>query len=113
MSKQQLAEDDGQPAQQEEGAPDPTNDTAETAATIETPAVEVRIHPAAAEGELPALPDGADPEYYIGLWGKTPLYGCPYCTYSSIQGSGAVEFHILAKLDTGDLAHRKALELKG
>lgn len=51
-------------------------------------------------------------EYYIGLWSGLPNYGCPYCSYATLQGPGAVELHILARIDQGNIKHFKALEPK-
>lgn len=66
-------------------------------------------HPAA--GSEPPFPLAEPGEYYIGLWSGLANYGCPYCSYSTLDGSGAVELHILAKADQGDLRHLKALDL--
>ena len=82
------------------------------AAAIETPApVTVqRRHPAA--GSEPPFPLADPGEYYIGLWAGKPNYGCPYCSYATLAGPGAVELHILARIDQGHPKHLKALELR-
>lgn len=68
------------------------------------------VHPAAAAGFTEADVDPAKGEFYIGMWNSYPNYGCPYCFYSSIDGSGDIELHILSKIDSGDINHRKYLE---
>lgn len=59
----------------------------------------------------------ADPgQYYVGLWSGLPLFGCPYCPYTSLAsdgGDGQIELHILYRIDAGDIKHRKALETEG
>jgi hypothetical protein len=81
--------------------------------SAESEPVETRVHPSAAVNETPVAPEGVDPEYFIGMWAKgIPLYGCPYCPQSTIDGPGDIELHILAKIDAGDFNHRKALEPK-
>lgn len=76
----------------------------------EPPKAPVAVHPAAAPGTpFPLAEPGA---YYIGLWSGKPNYGCPYCGYATLEGSGAVELHILNKIDAGERRHQKALELK-
>lgn len=66
----------------------------------------------------PAVPTPADPplaepgEFYVGLWCGIPNYGCPYCLYRTLEGSGAVELHILEKIGRANPRHMKALELK-
>jgi len=83
--------------------------------TQETPPNEItsgpvhKQHPAA--GTEPPFPLAEAGEYYIGLWSGLANYGCPYCSYATLDGSGAVELHILAKADQGDLRHLKALDL--
>lgn len=55
----------------------------------------------------------ADPgDYYEGLWCGIPNYKCPYCIFATLEGSGAVELHILSKIDIGDPRHMKAMELQ-
>jgi hypothetical protein len=80
----------------------------ENAVAPQVPAV--HRHPAA--GDEPAYPLAEPGDYYIGLWSGLPNYGCPYCGYATLEGSGAVELHILARVDQGDERHLKALELK-
>ncbi len=74
----------------------------------------VSDHPAAAEVATEAEVEAAKTagEYYIGLWYDKPNYGCPYCSFSTIEGSGAVELHILSEIDSGKLTHMAALEPK-
>jgi hypothetical protein len=79
------------------------------------PELEPELEP---EPALPAVDEEspfplADPgEYYIGLWANYPNYGCPYCMYTTIEGSGAVELHILTRLDQGSVTHLKVLDIK-
>ena len=82
-------------------------------AAIATPEPVALTEPVAPESEVFPL---AEPgEYYVGLWSGLPNYKCPYCHYATLEGSGAVELHILAKIDQGGpqaARHLKALELK-
>lgn len=53
----------------------------------------------------------ADPgEYYIGLWSGIPNFGCPYCGFATLQGSGAVEIHVLERIEQGNARHMEALK---
>jgi hypothetical protein len=84
---------------------------ADPAAETETEALAPKIHPAARRTDTPEVPgEGVDPEYFIGTWSGKPLHGCPYCPWTTLEGSGAVELHVLSKIDSGDLPHRAALE---
>lgn len=64
----------------------------------------------AVEGEKFPLADAG--EYYTGMWGDYPNFGCPYCMFATLDGNGAVELHILERVDQGNEAHMKALEAK-
>lgn len=95
------------------GPPGTTTEAVEepaTPAVAEPPVKPKRRHPAAGDGPIFPLADAG--EYYIGLWCNIPNYGCPYCAYATVSGPGAVELHILAYIDKGDLSHSKALELQ-
>jgi hypothetical protein len=76
---------------------------------ITAPEVLLQTHPSADDG--PPFPLAEPGEYYIGLWSGHPNYGCPYCSYATLSGSGAVELHILSKVDQGNPRHLKALEI--
>jgi hypothetical protein len=67
-------------------------------------------HPSA--DDKPPFPLAEPGEYYIGLWSGLPNFGCPYCGYATLDGSGAVEIHILSKIDQGNLKHLVALDTK-
>lgn len=67
-------------------------------------------HPAA--GDEPKYPLADPGDYYIGMWGKLPNYGCPHCGFATLKGTGDVEIHILTMIEIGDLKHQKALEIK-
>lgn len=77
---------------------------------------EFRIHPSAAIGDLGIAPEGVQQEFFIGMWGPKPNYGCPYCSYATLSstddgedGHGQIELHVLSKIDAGDFVHRQAL----
>ena len=70
----------------------------------------VSQHPSADDN--PPFPLAEPGEYYIGLWSGKPNYGCPYCGYATLDGSGSVEIHILSKIDQGNLKHLVALDTK-
>lgn len=52
-------------------------------------------------------------EYYIGLWSdRVPMWGCPYCTFTTSEGSNTIAWHIFDKADQGNKRHVPALETK-
>lgn len=63
--------------------------------------------PAAGDDRFPLADPG---EFYSGLWSGLPLFKCPYCLFTSLEGSGAIEIHILTKIEQGSQSHRAALE---
>jgi hypothetical protein len=74
-----------------------------------TPAPAAPAQPPPVVGGKPPFPLAEPGEYYIGLWSGLPNYGCPYCGYATLDGSGAVEIHILSKIDQGNPKHLVAL----
>lgn len=50
-------------------------------------------------------------EFFIGMWGDKPNFGCPYCSYSTLN-NGEVELHVLSMIDSGNLEHMAALQLQ-
>lgn len=49
--------------------------------------------------------------YRVEDWCGKPNYKCPYCSFSTLSGSGAIELHILAEIDRGvKVRHLQALE---
>lgn len=101
----------------EDISPEPPNE-AETLAEQEEAPPPSTVHPAAAAGstlEDEALVAGRKEhgEYFIGMWDVKPNFGCPYCYYSTIESNGDVEIHVLTQIETGDLRHMAALQLKG
>lgn len=68
------------------------------------------VHPAAPAGFTEADADPEMGQFFIGRWFGKPNYGCPYCTFSTLDGTGAVELHILSKIDSGDIKHRAYAE---
>lgn len=64
-----------------------------------------RIHPSAVLGYVPTRVEIGDDEFFIGYWGKQRLYGCPYCPYSTTDGNGFVDVHVLSKADAGEARH--------
>src|SRR5664279_477044 len=69
----------------------PPAQPAETLAEVDPPAWSG--HPSAEKG-VPRFPLAEAGQYYIGLWCNLPNYGCPYCSYATIEGPDAVELHI-------------------
>jgi hypothetical protein len=67
------------------------------------------LEPKSIQEPEPAQAEPSEP-YRVGEWSGRPNYGCPWCSYKTIEGSGAVELHILATLDRGDTRHLPALE---
>lgn len=86
--------------------------TEEDAATDDAPEAPApsSVHPAAAPGFEEADVNPEMGQFFIGMWYTKPNYGCPYCAYASIEGSGDVELHILSKIDSGDIKHRVYLD---
>lgn len=73
------------------------------------------VHPSAAAGTTEEdLAEGRTEygQYFIGMFteGK-PCFGCPYCSWSTIDGdgSGAVEMHIFEQLNAGNIRHMEGL----
>lgn len=92
-------------------APEPEASTAEAQPEAEPePEPAAKVHPAAGSEEPYPLADQGP--YYIGLWSGKPNFGCPYCSFATLQGSGAVELHILEKIDQGNARHMPALNTK-
>jgi hypothetical protein len=89
---------------------------------------EPQPEPRPPESKSKAVPESKVPEqkpfpladagkYYDGMWSGIPNYKCPYCHYAVLgrtpeRGDGAIELHILTRIDTGDPRHLKALELE-
>lgn len=74
------------------------------------------VHPSAAAGtteETFAVGRAEHGQYFIGMWGEHPNFGCPFCSYASLDLAGDIELHILSMIESGDLNHMAALELKG
>lgn len=96
-----------------EPEPEPVAEpVAEPEPEAETPAVEeevkpplTRIHAAAPLGYVPTAEEINGEEFFIGFWNDKRNYGCPICTFSTLEGPGTVEFHILRKIDAGDSKH--------
>lgn len=63
-------------------------------------------------GEEAPFPLADAGEYYDGLWAGHPNYKCPYCSYATLEGSGAVEIHILTRIEQGSKRHQAALSKK-
>lgn len=97
-------------------SPEPPNDAEVLAEQEETPTPST-VHSAAPAGttEDDELKAGREKygEFYIGMWGDRPNFGCPYCNYADISGNGFMELHVLAMIDSGDLRHMAALQLRG
>jgi hypothetical protein len=103
----------------EDISPEPPTEDELLAEEEEAPAPST-IHPSAPAGttnEDEDLAAGREEhgEYFIGLWNGIPNFGCPYCSFSTIEqgGNGLVELHTLAMIDSGELKHMAALQLKG
>lgn len=81
------------------------------------PTIRLNDEPKQKEEDQPKPFPLADPgQYYVGLWSGLPLFGCPFCPYTSLAsdgGDGQIELHILYRIDAGDIKHRKALETEG
>lgn len=96
---------------QEEAAEDTTETTEGEDTEEEVLLPPISNHPAAAahasEEEVAAAKEYG--EFFIGLWGDKPNFGCPYCYYATIEGAGAVELHIMDKVNAGDIPHRESL----
>lgn len=106
-----------QPTSIDDVSPEPPNADELLAEEEEAPPPST-VHPAAAAGTTPedkALAAGRDEygEYFIGMWGEHPNFGCPYCAYAVLDRNGEVELHVLSMIETGNLAHMAALQLKG
>lgn len=86
-----------------ESAPEPED---EDELEAEEAPLRSAVHPAAAATFTAedVTPDKG--QYFIGLWHGKDNFGCPYCSFSSIEGNSTVELHILSKIDSGDIAHR-------
>lgn len=97
-------------------SPEPPNE-AEVLAEQEEALPPSTVHSAAPAGtvENDELKKGREEygEYFIGMWGDLPNFGCPYCSYASIDGNGFVELHVLGSIDAGEIRHMAALQLRG
>lgn len=78
-------------------------------ATLSAPVPEPEAAPAPAANDE-RFPLAEPGEYYSGLWSGIPNYSCPYCMYATLEGSGAVELHILERIEQGSERHQAALK---
>lgn len=70
--------------------------------------VERKAQPTTTDDRFPLADAGP---YYDGLWCGIPNYKCPYCMFATLDGTGAVEIHILELIDQGSERHQAALEV--